>query len=406
MSEPREAKVSIQYNGKNVTSKLNEFIKSFNYTDVASGESDSISLSLTNIDKRWFNQWLPEKGDSMKANIITKNWLKDGDSNTFKCGSFTIDDYNFGGWPSEVEIGAVSIPATESFKVTKRTKTWNSATIKSIASEIAKRAKVSFFYEGPSIKINTIEQSNQSDCEFLFRLCETYGLAMKMYANKIVIFDEADYEKKQHVATIDMADVDSWSFNTTLAKSYTGAEITYSDGIKGEEYKVKVGTGNRILKINEKVDSIRDAEIKALARLHYENKKMTTMKITMKANPKIIASSNILIKGLGRLDGKYAVDKVGHTIGRGYTMQIDLRLISFSSDSDNKAKSSKGIKYTVKKGDTLWAISKKFLNTGAKYMEIYRANKDIIENAAKAHGKANSDNGNRIYPGTVLTIPE
>ena len=36
----------------------------------------------------------------------------------------------------------------------------------------------------------------------------------------------------------------------------------------------------------------------------------------------------------------------------------------------------------------------------------YNANKEVIEATAKAHGKANSDNGRWIWPGTVLTIPE
>lgn len=47
-------------------------------------------------------------------------------------------------------------------------------------------------------------------------------------------------------------------------------------------------------------------------------------------------------------------------------------------------------KYTVKKGDTLWSIAKKFLGDGNRYKEIQRVNglKDTI-----------------IYPGTVIQIP-
>lgn len=61
--------------------------------------------------------------------------------------------------------------------------------------------------------------------------------------------------------------------------------------------------------------------------------------------------------------------------------------------------------YTIKSGDTLWAISKKFYGNGNKWSTIYNANKDIIEKTAKKYGKKSSNNGHWIYPGVTLTIP-
>jgi len=49
--------------------------------------------------------------------------------------------------------------------------------------------------------------------------------------------------------------------------------------------------------------------------------------------------------------------------------------------------------YTVKSGDTLWAIAQKYLGAGNRYMDIYNANKDKVKNP------------NLIYPGQVLTLP-
>ena len=50
--------------------------------------------------------------------------------------------------------------------------------------------------------------------------------------------------------------------------------------------------------------------------------------------------------------------------------------------------------YTVKSGDCLWNIAKKFYGNGAQYTKIYNANKGVI-----------GGNPNLIYPGQVLTIP-
>lgn len=77
-----------------------------------------------------------------------------------------------------------------------------------------------------------------------------------------------------------------------------------------------------------------------------------------------------------------------------------------SQTSSTKRAAEEKASHTVKKGDTLWAIAKKYLGAGSKWNTIYKANKAIIESTAKKHGKKSSDNGHWIYPGTKLTIPK
>ena len=52
-----------------------------------------------------------------------------------------------------------------------------------------------------------------------------------------------------------------------------------------------------------------------------------------------------------------------------------------------------GQNYTVKRGECLWNIAKRFYGNGAKYTTIYNANRSKIRNP------------NLIYPGQVLWIP-
>lgn len=63
--------------------------------------------------------------------------------------------------------------------------------------------------------------------------------------------------------------------------------------------------------------------------------------------------------------------------------------------------------YTIKSGDTLWAIAAmpQHYGDGTKWNKIYEANKDIIESTAKSRGYSSSDNGHWIFPGVKLTIP-
>jgi nucleoid-associated protein YgaU len=55
---------------------------------------------------------------------------------------------------------------------------------------------------------------------------------------------------------------------------------------------------------------------------------------------------------------------------------------------------SGGDTYTVQSGDTLWAIASKHYGNGSKYMKIFEANTDLLENP------------DRIMPGQKLVIPK
>ena len=50
--------------------------------------------------------------------------------------------------------------------------------------------------------------------------------------------------------------------------------------------------------------------------------------------------------------------------------------------------------YTVQAGDSLWKISDKMYGSGGKYMKIFEANTDLLENPDK------------IFPGQELVIPD
>lgn len=72
-------------------------------------------------------------------------------------------------------------------------------------------------------------------------------------------------------------------------------------------------------------------------------------------------------------------------------------------------KKTTGRTHTVVSGDTLWNLAVKYYGKGSEYLKIYNANADVIEAAAKKHGKSSSSSGgvkgSWIFAGTVLQIP-
>ena len=86
---------------------------------------------------------------------------------------------------------------------------------------------------------------------------------------------------------------------------------------------------------------------------------------------------------------EYSTKKVQVTIKQ-YRPPAVTRTVTTNNTAVTKPS---GQNYTVKRGDCLWNIAKRFYGNGAKYTTIYNANRSKIRNP------------NLIYPGQVLWIP-
>jgi len=415
MGRARRAELDISYEHTSITDDIKGCLKSFSYTDIASGGSDSISLSVQDREKKWMGGWSPKKGDHMSASACFRDWTGDGDNWEMYCGEFEVDDVSMSGPPAECSIKAVSIPRSEAFNDEERTKNWEGVTVREIAAEIAGRAGISLFYQAEEIPVLAVEQDKQTDCKFLYAVCEKYGLAMKVFAGKIVIFDEAQYEAAGAVDTLHYEDFIKYSYNSTLAGTYTGAKIAYTDPGTAEDHIVTVGGGSRLMEINEEADSAEDARRKAVASLNNANKKDTTFTGTVMARKALAASCCVNITGFGAPDGTYYLDQVVTKIGGNGASQQSLTMhrvgyrmedaeVVIDAQPEEIPSGDAGA-YTVVKGDTLWTIAGQCLGSPLRYAEIYDLNKDVIEAAAQGRGKKNSSNGHWLVPGTELQLP-
>lgn len=327
----RKAQVEITYNGAAVSTKLARYETEITYTDPASGEADSLDITLHDRNRQWTTAWVPLLGDTITAAIAVSDWTHPGDTRTLPCGFFILDSYEYSGWPAAVNLSAVSVPAEGSFRATERTKTWEDVTILEIGKEIAKRAGISIVWDvdGTPFSLKSVEQSEQTDCEFFADLCGTYGLAMKVYAQKIVVYDREAYKKKDPAGTISEEEITTWSWSKNLAGTYTGGEYTYTDPITETEIKATVGTGTRILKKSGKADSQADAERKIKAAVADANHGSTKLSLTTVGRPDLVASQCVTVVGLGELSGKYYIDSAAHHVAGsgGYTTDLELSLV-------------------------------------------------------------------------------
>lgn len=324
MVRARYVRCEVLYDGMEVG--LSGRLESLTYTDNDSGVSDEIVLTFSQKSADWLmNEFMPEKEHDLDVTMWLHNWRRTGDCLRYHCGNFTLDDITFSGRPMQCTIKGVSIPAGQAFQSDPVCKTWQKVTLKQIAQEIMNKYGMrELFYHGAEPVMDVVEQHSQSDSAFLYDICEKQGMYVKIYKKDLVIFDKTAYEPRGTMADFTERDLETWSWNSTLNSTYTGAAISYTVPEKKQTIDVTVGQGPRILHINERADSEGEALRIARAKVNGENEKAVTLSFNALGNPDVVATCNIGIYGMGRCDGKYFVTKVRQRVtgSGGYTMSV------------------------------------------------------------------------------------
>ena len=332
----RRAHPEVFYNGINITDHIQNDLLSFAYTDNASGSADDVSIVLKDVSKKYMNEWGFEQGDSLTASIITTNWRKDGQIVKLPCGHFVVDEPEYSGRPSVVNLKGNSIPANSNFLYTKRTKAWNNVTLKSIGQEIAKRYGLKLFFDSSrNPKFKKKEQSDESDSSFLQTAAEESSFGLKVTDKMLILFNEADYEKKDAVATFEEwnSTVLSYTFKPTLTDTgYKAVSLKYYDPLKGKLVADTFSLGeidekkDKIYKVKKSVSSLNEANLLARSLLRKLNKKQVTAQLEVIGDTRLLAATCIKLEGFGKFSGKYYIDKATHSLS-GYKTSLELHRV-------------------------------------------------------------------------------
>lgn len=175
----------------------------------------------------------------------------------------------------------------------------------------------------------------------------------------------------------------------------------------------KQSTGDNLTSSNSDKDSSTGSVEKQYNTIEINTLSGTLNYIVNQDTIKLKAGDTVSLQGLGKyLSGNYYVEEVTRQISSsGYSHSAtliktdfgkSLKLNSSGTTSQNTptesvpstpSASTAQRTHTVKKGDNLWGIAKKYYGDGSKYTKIYDANTKQIANP------------NLIYVGQVFVIP-
>ena len=327
----RRAEGFVGINGVNVWGSIKEFVTDIEYIDVATGETDSFDITVVDRDAHFITDWLIDKGTKLESKIKLLNWKEPGDIIWIDCGEFLCDSLKVNGPPTEVTIQSLALPLNGE----KNSRKWEDVSISAIAQDICERLGCELNYYADDIVIKSRQQSRQKDIEFLFGLCKEYGFGMKVYRHKIVIFNREQQDAAAAVKSINMSIAESYSLDDNEEGTYTGAECTYKPEGSDDEQTYTYGSDERLLKLDTSATSAQEAELKAKAGLYDANIEAIKLRFSMLGGLEpLYAGSNYDVEGLGAYSGKYAVDKVTHTLTgtKAYRVAVEAHGVELKKD--------------------------------------------------------------------------
>lgn len=342
---PRKSTVTIFYNNKDISTDISKYLKSINYTDNLSGAADDLQITLEDRQGLWQSSWIPEKGAILKVTLTTENWndLTSQTLGQLELGSFEIDEITCSGTPAEVQIKAISVPDNAALRGVDKSRSWEKTKLKTIATDIAGGANMKLYWDTDyDTVLDRVEQSEESDLSFLYKICNDKGLALKVSDNQIIIFDEEKYEAAlakitivkpgtEYTAEKDMiyiVGIGNYSFATKIRDIYAACNVSYQESKKKAKIEATFTAPNKkgkTLKVKEQVESIADAERLAKKKLRDKNKDETTGNISTPGSFLLLAGVTLNILGFGWFDGKYLISRANHDKAAGYTTSIDIR---------------------------------------------------------------------------------
>lgn len=276
-------------------------------------------------------------GAEIAAVIIQKNWETDGKDKVLDCGIFEIDSLDCSGPPGQASIKATSLPHTCTIRNDKKSRGWENIKLSAIANEIAAKNNMKCMYESSYDPYYTRrEQVQVSDIVFLQGLCKDAGISLKASARFIILFDAAEYEKKESVRKIKRgeSDITSYRFGASANDTkYAKCHVTYTNPQTNEtiEYTYtphESDSNGQTLEINEKVNTREEARQLAMKRLREKNKGETSADFSLVGDVSLVSGVNIEVEGFGMFDGKYIIETATHSVsGSGYTTGIKLRRV-------------------------------------------------------------------------------
>ncbi len=314
---------SVSSNGQDITSQISDRLLRLSVKDEAGLKSDTCQIDL---DDRGQDLALPVTGVELE--------IKLGYETLTSLGKYAVDEVKLSHPPSRITVRGKSMP--NSLK-NKKTRSWDDKQIGEIVSDIAAEHglghRVASEFQG--IKIEHLDQTDESDAHFLTRIAKEHGAVAKPAGNMLLFIPKGEGKAASgaqlSTAVVNVEECTTYSCTQKDRGQFQKVIAKYQDKETGTEKTVEAAgdssadddTVTRIKKIFPTMEEAQDAA-------NAEALELKTGKVEIDLSiigrPDIFAERPIKLQGfrnppMGGSD--WIITSVTHEFSeRGYTTKI------------------------------------------------------------------------------------
>lgn len=245
-----------------------------------------------------------EKGDFIAAGLALAPEVEFG---LIDKGQFIIDTIEYSGPPNIITISASSADFRESLK-SQREQSYDEVSFGDIATAIAARNNLKPAIDGTigANHVTHIDQTNESDANFMVRLAKKYG-GIALFKNGFLTIVKANEPATSSgldmpEIDIDLSQVDVFHYSDADRNArYTGARAYWVDRNTGEKMAELAGSNGYIHTVQNTAATQEEAQQLAKARLTELKAQQKTLTIDLATGrPRFLPNSPVKLTGFNQ----------------------------------------------------------------------------------------------------------
>lgn len=332
----------VTLDGVDLTARIKPMLMSLSITSCREDAADQLDICLSDADGK-----LAIPPTRAKLHV----WIGWDTSGLVDMGSFTIDEIDHAGAPDVLTLHGRSAELRSVVRQ-QREQSYDSTTVGAIVDELAGRngLKPRCSPKLASLGIVHIDQTNESDINFLSRLGKRYDAVATIKAGTLMFAPigqgTSASGKPLPMLTITRATGDSHHWHTADRDAYSGVRAMYDDTAGGNTKDVIVGTddGEGVKTLRHTYESRSNAMRAARSVFQKLKRGAVTFDIGLaRGRPEIFPELPATVSGFkpGIDATDWIVVRASHSlIGNGYTTHVELE--SKPDGVDNAPESGEG----------------------------------------------------------------
>jgi uncharacterized protein len=300
-------------NGTNITPRVNGRLIDLTLDETPGDEADTLSLTLSDHDGLLE---IPPKGAEIQ---LAFGWQ--GRALIDK-GLFIVDQSDFSGPPDTISITARSADMRGELP-TKQTRSWHQTTVGSIVNAIAGTNELTPVVGDrlASIAVEHLDQTDESDLNFLTRLGEKHDAIAAVKAGRLLFMPRGQAETATGNAlptlNITPRGGDQYRYSEKDRDEYTGVIAFYDDIDAGQQKQVQAGTSDRVKRLRGTYPNQEEANAAAWAELNRLKRGEAEFSITLAVGvPEVGPEYRMTVEGLKpQINGReWVVTRASHSV--------------------------------------------------------------------------------------------